>query len=75
MIQDGFMYVSVLTAFAALMVGIEKRFKANRFFKFIPGIVLIYIGAALMQTAGLFGDSESNVAMYRVLKMHCFRPC
>ncbi|GAB1780504.1 DUF819 family protein [Priestia megaterium] len=64
MIQDGFMYVSVLTAFAALMVGIEKRFKANRFFKFIPGIVLIYIGAALMQTAGLFGDSESNVAMY-----------
>ena len=31
MIQDGFMYVSVLTAFAALMVGIEKRFKANGF--------------------------------------------
>lgn len=68
MIQDGFMYVSVLTAFAALMVGIEKRFKANRFFKFIPGIVLIYIGAALMQTAGLFGDSESNAAMYAGVK-------
>lgn len=68
MIQDGFMYVSVLTAFAALMVGIEKRFKGNRFFKFIPGIVLIYIGAALMQTAGVFGDSESNVAMYTGVK-------
>lgn len=27
MIQDGFMYVSVLTAFAALMVGIEKDLK------------------------------------------------
>ncbi|TYR81386.1 DUF819 domain-containing protein [Priestia megaterium] len=68
MIQDGFMYVSVLTAFAALMIAIEKRFSTNRFFKFIPGIVLIYIGAALMQTAGLFADNESNAAMYTGVK-------
>ncbi|MTH53740.1 DUF819 family protein [Bacillus mangrovi] len=68
MIQDGFMYVSVLTAFAALMVGLERKFKHLKFFKFIPGIVLIYIGAALMQTFGLFADNESTGAAYDQLR-------
>ncbi|WP_338751162.1 DUF819 domain-containing protein [Bacillus sp. FJAT-52991] len=68
MIQDGFMYLSVLVAMAALMVAFEKRFSTNKFFKFIPGIVLIYIGAAAMQTCGLFADNEAIAAMYADVK-------
>lgn len=64
MIQDGFMYISVLVALAALMVFIEKKFGKTKFMKFIPGIVLIYIGAALMQTFGLFESNESTEAAY-----------
>lgn len=59
MIADGFLYLSVLVALAAVMVGIEKKFGTNRFFKFIPGIVLIYIGAAILQTSGLFADNDA----------------
>lgn len=42
------MYVSVLIVFVVFMVGIEKRFKVNWFFKFILGIVFIYIGVVFM---------------------------
>lgn len=59
MITDGFLYLSVLVALAAVMVAVEKKFGANRFFKFIPGIVLIYIGAAILQTVGLFADNDA----------------
>ncbi|PJN87544.1 DUF819 family protein [Bacillus sp. mrc49] len=68
MIQDGFMYFSVLVAFAALMVAFEKKFNTNRFLKFIPGIVLIYIGSAIMQTCGLFADNESTATVYSSVK-------
>lgn len=64
MIQDGFMYISVLVALAASMVFVEKKFDKTKFMKFIPGIVLIYIGAALMQTFGLFESNESTNAAY-----------
>lgn len=67
MITDGFVYIAVLVALAALMVGIENKFKSNRFFKFIPGIVLIYIGAALLQTIGLF-DNEATESSYLAVK-------
>lgn len=68
MITDGFMYLSVLVALAAVMVAIEKKFGSNRFFKFIPGIVLIYIGAAFLQTIGLFADNDSTEAAYTNVK-------
>ncbi|WP_193064732.1 DUF819 domain-containing protein [Oceanobacillus oncorhynchi] len=67
MITDGFIYIAVLVALAALMVGIESKFSSNRFFKFIPGIVLIYIGAALLQTIGLF-DNEATESSYVAVK-------
>src|SRR5699024_2862680 len=67
MITDGFMYLGVLVALAAVMVGIENKFSSNRFFKFIPGIVLIYIGAAFLQTIGLF-DNEATTATYANVK-------
>src|SRR5699024_405880 len=63
LITDGFMYIGVLVALAAVMVGIENKFSSNRFFKFIPGIVMIYIGAAFLHTIGLF-DNEATAATY-----------
>lgn len=59
MITDGFTYLSVLVALAAVMIAVESKFKDNKFFKFIPAIVLIYVGAAVLQTAGVFSDSEA----------------
>lgn len=67
MITDGFIYIAILVALAALMVAIENKFHSNRFFKFIPGIVLIYIGAALLQTIGLF-DNEATAPAYSAVK-------
>jgi len=67
MITDGFMYIGVLVALAAVMVGIENKFSSNRFFKFVPGIVMIYIGAAFLQTIGLF-DNEATAATYANVK-------
>src|SRR5699024_10984034 len=67
MITDGFMYIGVLVALAAVMVGIENKFSSNRFFKFVPGIVMIYIGAAFLQTIGLF-DNEATAATYASVK-------
>lgn len=68
MITDGFTYLSVLVALAALMVAIEKKFNSNRFLKFIPGIVLIYIGAAVLQTIGVFADNGATEAAYTNVK-------
>ncbi|WP_088052609.1 DUF819 family protein [Virgibacillus dakarensis] len=67
MITDGFMYIAVLVALAAVMVGVENKFSSNRFFKFIPGIVLIYIGAAFLQTIGLF-DNDATEPAYTSVK-------
>ncbi|MTW87902.1 DUF819 family protein [Virgibacillus dakarensis] len=67
MITDGFMYIAVLVALAAVMVGVENKFSSNRFFKFIPGIVLIYIGAAFLQTIGLF-DNDATETAYTSVK-------
>lgn len=68
MITDGFIYLSVLVGLAAFMVAIEKKFSNNRFLKFVPGIVLIYIGAAVLQTSGVFANNESIDGVYTNVK-------
>lgn len=68
MITDGFLYLSVLVALAAVMVAIEKKFSSNRFMKFVPAIVLIYIGAAILQTSGVFAHNDSIDATYSNVK-------
>lgn len=57
MITAGYAFVGVLLGLAALIVWFEKR-KAWKFFKYVPGFVLLYIGAALLNTFGVFGDSK-----------------
>ncbi len=67
MIQDGVMFVCFLLAFTALIAVVEKKI-GGKFFKYVPGIVLIYIGAALMKTFGVFSDSDSVESAYSTIR-------
>lgn len=58
MIQDAFLYIAVLITLAAAIVWAEKR-SNSKFFKYVPGIVLLYISAALLRTFGVFGETEA----------------
>lgn len=58
MIQDTFLYVALLIALAAVIVWVEKS-SSSKFFKYVPGIVLLYLSAALLRTIGVFGESEA----------------
>lgn len=58
MIQDTFLYISILIALAAVIVWVEKS-SSSKFFKYVPGIVLLYLTAALLRTFGVFGETEA----------------
>lgn len=58
MITDGFLYLGVLLALAGAIMYVTQR-RDHRVFKYVPGIVLLYLGAALLNTLGVFGESES----------------
>lgn len=61
MITDGFLYLGVLLALAGGIVYLTQR-RDYRIFRYVPGFVLLYVGAALLNTVGVFGDSESVAA-------------
>lgn len=70
MITDGFMYIAALVFIAALLVNLPKIFKgdkAQKFFKFAPPIVLIYLGLMVLCTVKLW-DLESTAEAYSSLK-------
>lgn len=58
MITDGFLYLGVLLALAAFVVYLEQR-SGFVLFKYVPGFVLVYIGAAALNTAHAFGKSQA----------------
>lgn len=58
MITSGFAFLAVLTALGGLILYLEKR-RNLRVFTWVPGIVFLYIGAAALNTAGVFGESDS----------------
>lgn len=58
MITDGFLYLGVLSALAGALVLLVNRTNI-RLFTYIPAFVLLYIGAATLNTVGVFGESES----------------
>ena len=70
MITDGFMYIAVLVFIAAVLVCLPKFFKSERaqkFFRFAPPIVLIYLGLMLLCTVKLW-DLEATSSAYSSLK-------
>lgn len=58
MITDGFLFLSLLVAISAVLVYLEKR-RGIRLFKYVPGFVFLYLIAALLNTIGVFGESDS----------------
>lgn len=70
MIKDGFLYIAVLIFTAAILVFLPKIFKgkkAQRFFSFVPPVVLIYVGLMFLCTVRLW-DLEATSAAYGSLK-------
>src|SRR5699024_12843341 len=63
-----FYYLTVLVCSSAFMDSIEKKFVNKRCLKFVRGIVLIYIGAAVLQTSGVFAKNDSIDGVYRNVK-------
>ena len=57
MITSGFTYVAVIVFFAGAVVWAEKVFK-GRFFKYVPAVVLIYLGTMLLSTFGLWKNTD-----------------
>ena len=58
MITDGFLYLGVLLGLAGILVLITHRSNI-RLLKYVPSFVLLYICAAALNTAGVFGTSEA----------------
>ena len=58
MITDGFLYLGVLLGLAGSLVLITHRSNI-RLLKYVPSFVLLYICAAALNTAGVFGSSEA----------------
>ncbi len=64
MIDQGFTYIATLVALAGAMVALQKYTHSRKILTFLPAVVLIYIGAAIMNTTGLFADNEAIGSAY-----------
>ena len=58
MITDGLMLLGVLMALACLLIVLEKN-SGWKVFKYVPGMVFMYLGCALLNTIGVFGNDEA----------------
>ena len=67
MIENGFIYVVLLTMTAASIVFLEKKTEA-KVFEYLPSIVIIYFVVMLLSTFGVWQKSESVTATYKLLK-------
>ncbi|MCI8550562.1 MAG: DUF819 family protein [Lachnospiraceae bacterium] len=69
MITNGFTYVAVLLFMAAVLVTLEKKTTGvvQKFFKFVPAVVLCYLVAMILCTFKVW-DMESTKPAYTALK-------
>lgn len=70
MITEGFMYIATLFFIAAVLICLPKIMKGRRaqtFFKFVPPIVLIYLGLMLLCTVKLW-NLETTKEAYTAMK-------
>ncbi len=69
MITDGFQFIALLFFVSGIVIYLEKKFKNGRFFKYIPALVIIYFGAMILSTLGVWDMSVKSVSSARgVLK-------
>jgi uncharacterized membrane protein len=69
MISSGFSYLAVIVFFAGAVAWAEKS-GAPAFFKYLPAIVIIYLGTMLLSTASLWGKTGEISACYGAAKTH-----
>jgi len=70
MIHDGFIYLGTLMLLAAILVNLPVYLKgkgAQKFFKFAPPIVLLYLGMMLLCTMKMW-NLEDTAATYKAVK-------
>lgn len=70
MIHDGFIYLGTLMLLAAILVNLPVCLKgkgAQKFFKFAPPIVLLYLGMMLLCTMKMW-NLEDTAATYKAVK-------
>ena len=69
MITDGFQFVALLFFVSGIVIYLEKKFKNGIFFKYIPALVIIYFGAMILSTLGVWDMNVESVSKARsVLK-------
>ena len=64
MIENGFSYVAVLVCLAATMTALQQFTHQRKILTFVPAIVLVYVVAAVMNTAGLFANNAEISSAY-----------
>ena len=62
MIDDGFLFIGVLLALSGLIIWVDQT-RGWTLFKYVPGFVLMYFGAALLNTLGVFAEDETREAV------------
>jgi uncharacterized membrane protein len=62
MITSGFTYLAVIVFFSGAVVWIEKSVN-SRLFKYLPAIVIIYLGTMLFSTCGLW-EKTADIDFY-----------
>lgn len=61
MITDGLMMLGTLMVLACVLIVLEKT-TGWKVFKYVPGMVFMYLVCALLNTLGVFGESEATRA-------------
>lgn len=67
MIQTGFTYVAFLIFFASIVIFGESKSK-GKFFKYVPALVIIYFGAMLLNTFGVWENTKEISSAYKSVK-------
>lgn len=62
MITNGFQFVALLLFLSGIIIYLEKKFKDGKFFKYIPSLVIIYFGAMILSTLGVWDMSNESVS-------------
>lgn len=58
MVDDAFLFLGVLLGLSGLIIWVDKT-RGWTLFRYVPGFVFMYFGAALLNTLGFFSDDET----------------
>ena len=67
MITDGLLMLGVLLALAGTLIVLERS-TGWRIFKYVPGMVLMYLVCATLNSLGVFGQDDATRAPVKALK-------